>query len=75
MEPLLDSFARLKTIFSDEPTMLLTIDCEVEQANLWIAEQPDEDFREDPPSRRFGDVQSPDYPFAATRSIFDDIDE
>lgn len=74
MQPLLESLSGLKEEFADDPTILTKIDREIEVARDWIAEKLSENPREDRPARRFGDVNSPDYPVPLTRSIFDDID-
>jgi hypothetical protein len=75
IEPLLESFSGLKEEFADDPAILKRIDREIELARQWIAEKMNEDPKVDRPARRFGDVDSLDYPVARTRSVFDDIDE
>lgn len=75
MEPLLESFSGLKEEFADDPTILKTIDRQIELARNWIAEKMDENPKEDRPARRFGDVDSPDAPPAQARGVFDDVDE
>jgi len=75
MDPLLDSFSNIKEEFADDPTILATIDREIELGRDWIADNLDENPKEETPARLFGDVDSPDYPVGPVRSIFDDIDE
>lgn len=75
LEPLLQSFSGLKEEFADDPTILKAIDLEIELGRNWIAEEMADNPKQDRPARRFGDVESPDYPAAPARSIFDDIDE
>jgi hypothetical protein len=75
MDLLLESFSGLKAEFADEPAILTKINRQIELARDWIREQMDENPKEVRPARRFGDVDSPDFPVASERSIFDDIDE
>jgi hypothetical protein len=75
MDPLLDSFSNIKEEFADDPAILATIDREIELGRDWIADNLDENPKEETPARLFGDVDSPDYPVGPVRSIFDDIDE
>jgi hypothetical protein len=75
MAPLLEWFFGLKREFANEATIVKEIEREIERAQDWIGENLDENPKKDRPERRFGDVDSPDYPVASARSIFDDIDE
>ena len=77
IDPLLESFSALKEEFADDPAVTSIIDNEIQLGRAWIAEQTEDDPKEERPARSFGDVESPDNPPvpAQTRGIFDDVDE
>jgi hypothetical protein len=75
MQPLLDSLSALKQEFVGEPAILSVIDREIQLTELWIAEHMPDDPDESRPGHSFGGVDTPDYPPAQVRGVFDDIDE
>jgi hypothetical protein len=72
IQPLLDSFETLKSLFKDDEVAVRILERETENVTNWIAEYicEDSDTR---PSRRLGEVQARDE-LDGARSIFDDID-
>jgi hypothetical protein len=75
LQPLLDSFSALKTEFPDQPSIVDTINLEIQRGEEWIAEHSSDESHSDRPTQTFGDVESTGQPISQFRGIFDDIDE
>jgi hypothetical protein len=71
MQYLLESFERLKTLFSNDDSAVRIVDRETMRTNEWIAEHTAEEPERSP--RKLGRVEAPKKPRSA-RTIFDDID-
>jgi hypothetical protein len=74
IEPLMEAFKALRERFAYDPEIVRDIDDEIEQAEEWILEHSEED-RDEPRSRKFGDVEGKTQPTGANRDLFDDVDE
>jgi energy-coupling factor transporter ATP-binding protein EcfA2 len=72
MDPLLDSFRKLKIEFAEDDEVAAIVDRETDRLNEWIGEHTEEE-PETKPRRKLGEVEMPEQ-FYAGRSIFDDVD-
>lgn len=76
MQPLIDSLKTLKLILSDDPTLEMEIEKEINSAQEWIARKLVENERpQDRLPRVLEEVSESEQPPVQERSIFDDIDE
>ena len=73
MQPLLEAFETLKTMFHDDETAVERIDRETEHAQEWVWEEHMPDDSDETPERRLGEAPAADI-HSGDRSIFDDVD-